>query len=144
MTALTDDALIQVSRWQSAGERAPLACDSRFVVCPDCEGYGVYVVSHGRWPDGSDNNEELSCPTCDGEGVVEQAVSPVDLDDDIEDRAPLDHIAVGGDLADAGNTIVAAGLCVMGGYVTEHILREARIAIAKADRLLRQIEERLS
>lgn len=55
--------------------------DVRFVKCPSCEGYGAYIVGHGRWPDGSENNEERPCEECNGEGVVEQAVEPLTMED---------------------------------------------------------------
>jgi hypothetical protein len=57
--------------------------DVRFVECPGCEGYGAHVIGHGRWPDGSENNEEVPCLMCEGTGRAEQEVEPVEYDDDL-------------------------------------------------------------
>lgn len=54
---------------------------ARFVTCSDCDGYGAHVIGRGRWPDGSENNEERPCPTCSGTGTAETVVAPITLDD---------------------------------------------------------------
>ena len=56
--------------------------ETRFVTCPDCDGYGAHVIGHGYFSDGSENNEERRCPTCEGTGRSEQEVQPVECDDD--------------------------------------------------------------
>lgn len=58
--------------------------DPRFVLCPDCEGSGVRVVAGfpAKWPDGSENDIERPCSTCEGEGFVEVETLPVEVDDD--------------------------------------------------------------
>ena len=58
------------------------------------------------------------------------------------ERAPLDHIQVGGDLAEAGIAINFAGDSILRGFVTDHILRDAKAALSTASRLLREIEEK--
>lgn len=51
--------------------------DTRFVTCPECDGSGVHVIGHGHFADGSENNEEVPCPTCEGYGTAETEVEPL-------------------------------------------------------------------
>ena len=69
--------------------------ETRFVTCSGCDGSGVYVIGHGRWPDGSENNEERPCMGCDGTGEVEQEVEPVECDDDLDTPGHLPRMPRG-------------------------------------------------
>ena len=60
--------------------------ETRFLTCPDCEGYGAHVIGNGHFADGSENNEERPCQTCEGTGQAEQEVEPVECDDDLRDE----------------------------------------------------------
>jgi len=55
--------------------------ETRFLPCPECDGYGAHVTGRGQWPDGSERNEEHPCPTCSGEGQAEQEVWPVECEE---------------------------------------------------------------
>lgn len=70
--------------------------ETRFVVCPECDGYGAYVVGDGHWPDGSERNDEVPCPVCDGTGRSEQPVEPMTLEDALAlDAEKLDALTRG-------------------------------------------------
>lgn len=58
--------------------------DVTFVTCPACEGYGAIVVGHGRWPDGSENNEEIKCDECDGTGEKMVEGRPLTLEEALD------------------------------------------------------------
>lgn len=94
--------------------------ETRFVTCPECEGYARRVIRWKIWGDDPEYVEEVYCEECDGTGLAERPVEPIAEDDDFFETTPTlaaglsaslvlasDAIDFYGALADARSGIVA-------------------------------------